>query len=276
MQRAHIRTLCFSLGLAATAAAQEQAAGDRVAVPLTDASRPATIKAHLVNGGITVKGTDTKEVVVEARPRTAARRRREQGESTGGMTRLVISSTGLAVTEDHNVVDISTSSHARAVDLVVTVPVKSSLRLASVNDGDIVVENVSGDIEVNNVNGNVTLTSVSGSAVAHALNGNLVASFREVTAGKAMSFSSMNGKVDVTFPADLKANVVLKSDNGEVLSDFDVKLDQGKKPVIQDGRDKGGKYRVQIEKAVYGTINGGGPEIQFKNFNGNIYIRKAK
>jgi DUF4097 and DUF4098 domain-containing protein YvlB len=244
-------------------------------VPLTDASRPATIKAHLVNGGITVKGTDTKEVVVEARPRTGRRRSRES-EKSEGMTRLVISSTGLTVTEDHNVVDIGTSSHARAVDLVLTVPVKSSLRLASVNDGDIVVENVSGDIEVNNVNGNVTLTSVSGSGVAHALNGNLVASFREVTAGKAMSFSSMNGKVDVTFPADLKANVVLKSDNGEVLSDFDVKLDQGKKPVIQDGRDKGGKYRVQIEKAVYGTINGGGPEIQFKNFNGNIYIRKAK
>jgi hypothetical protein len=86
----------------------------------------------------------------------------------------------------------------------------------------------------------------------------------------------MNGKVDVAFPADFKANVVLKSDNGEVLSDFDVKLDQGKKPIIQDSRDKGGKYRVQVEKAVYGTINGGGPEVQFKNFNGNIYIRKAK
>jgi len=274
MRTAHIRTLCLGLSLAATAGAQETT-GDRVAVPLTDASRPATIKAHLVNGGITVKGTDTKEVVVEARPRTAVRRR-SRGESTDGMTRLVLTSTGLTVTEDHNVVDISAASHVRAIDLVVQVPVKSSLRLACVNDGDIVVENVSGELEINNVNGNVTLTSVSGSAVAHALNGNLIASFREVTAGKAMSFSSMNGKVDVAFPADFKANVVLKSDNGEVLSDFDVKLDQGKKPIIQDSRDKGGKYRVQVEKAVYGTINGGGPEVQFKNFNGNIYIRKAK
>jgi hypothetical protein len=26
---------------------------------------------------------------------------------------------------------------------------------------------------------------------------------------------------------------------------------------------------------VHGKINGGGPEIQFKDFNGNIYIRKA-
>jgi hypothetical protein len=26
---------------------------------------------------------------------------------------------------------------------------------------------------------------------------------------------------------------------------------------------------------VHGTINGGGPEIQFRNFQGQIYIRKA-
>jgi len=32
---------------------------------------------------------------------------------------------------------------------------------------------------------------------------------------------------------------------------------------------------VRIDKTVRGAINGGGPEYQFKNFNGNIYIRKA-
>jgi hypothetical protein len=30
-----------------------------------------------------------------------------------------------------------------------------------------------------------------------------------------------------------------------------------------------------VDKTVRGKINGGGPEIQFKDFNGNIYIRKA-
>jgi DUF4097 and DUF4098 domain-containing protein YvlB len=162
------------------------------------------------------------------------------------------------------------------VDLVISVPVKSSLKLGCVNSGDIAVENVSGELEVNNVNGSVTLTGVSGSAVAHALNGGVTAVFREITPGKAMSFSSMNGKIDVTFPADIKANVVIKSDNGDVLSDFEIRLDQNpRKPLVEDGRAQGGKYRVRFDKAVYGTINGGGPEIQFKNFNGNIYIRKA-
>jgi DUF4097 and DUF4098 domain-containing protein YvlB len=44
---------------------------------------------------------------------------------------------------------------------------------------------------------------------------------------------------------------------------------------VEDNRGKGGKYKVKIDKNVRGTINGGGQEIQFKNFNGNIYIRKA-
>jgi DUF4097 and DUF4098 domain-containing protein YvlB len=32
---------------------------------------------------------------------------------------------------------------------------------------------------------------------------------------------------------------------------------------------------VRIEKAMIGTINGGGPEIQFKTFNGGIYIHNG-
>ena len=48
-----------------------------------------------------------------------------------------------------------------------------------------------------------------------------------------------------------------------------------RQPVVEEGRS-GGKYRVRIDKTMYGLINGGGPEILFQTFNGNIYIRKAK
>jgi DUF4097 and DUF4098 domain-containing protein YvlB len=91
-----------------------------------------------------------------------------------------------------------------------------------------------------------------------------------------MSFSSMNGNIDVTFPADLKANVKMQSDRGEIFSDFEIKIrENSTQPIVEDSRSRNGKYRVRLDKAVYGAINGGGPEIQFKNFNGAIYIRKA-
>jgi DUF4097 and DUF4098 domain-containing protein YvlB len=92
-----------------------------------------------------------------------------------------------------------------------------------------------------------------------------------------MSFSTLNGDIDVTLPADTKAKVKMKSDNGEIYSDFDVRLDaSGRQPVVEDSRSGKGKYRVRFDKAMYGTINGGGPEMQFTTFNGNVYIHKAK
>jgi DUF4097 and DUF4098 domain-containing protein YvlB len=125
------------------------------------------------------------------------------------------------------------------------------------------------------VNGEVDLKNIGGSVVAHALNGHVVATFNRIDPSKSMAFSSLNGDIDVTFPPDLKANVSLRTDNGEVYSDFDVKvLPTSPQQTVEDDRGKSGKYRVKIDKNVRGTINGGGQEIQFKNFNGNIYIRK--
>jgi len=250
--------------------AQEPSGPDRFAVPLSDPSRPALVEARLISGGITVKGYDGKEVVVEARARS-----RESARSNSNMKRIIVSSTGLSVEEENNHVRINTDSYMRPIDLTISVPVHSSVKLSAVNDGNIVVNGVDGELDVNDVNGSVTLNNVSGSAVAHALNGRLLATFTRINQ-KPMAFSSLNGDIDVTFPADLKANLTLKSDRGEIFTDFDVQMQAAPvQQIVEDGRGQSGKYRVKIDKAVHGTINGGGPEYQFTNFNGTIYIRKA-
>jgi DUF4097 and DUF4098 domain-containing protein YvlB len=267
--------LCVAFA-AVQASAQTQAqtqtpsGADRVSVNLSDPTRPALVKASLLNGGITVKAYDGKEVVVEARARN-----HDSARSDSNMKRIVVSSTGLSVEEENNEVRISSDSVMRTIDLTISVPVHTSLKLSSVNSGDIVVTGVDGELDVNDVNGSVTLNNVSGSAVAHALNGRLLATFTRVNQ-KPMAFSSLNGDIDVTFPADLKANLSLKSDRGEIFSDFDVQV-QASAPqqIVEDGRGHGGKYLVKIDKAVHATINGGGLELQFTNFNGGIYIRTA-
>lgn len=265
---------CVALAAAPTLAqAQESSGPDRVAVTLTDPSRPALVKASLVNGGITVKAYDGKEVIVEARART---RERESGRSeSSNMKRIVVSSTGLSVEAENNEVHISTDSYMRPIDLTISVPVHTSLKLSAVNDGNIVVTGVDGEMDVNDVNGSVTLNNVSGSAIAHALNGRVLVTFNRVNQ-KPMAFSSLNGDIDVTFPPDLNANLSLKSDRGEIFSDFDVQVQaSASQPTVEDGRKNGGKYLVKIDKTVHGTIGRGGPEYQFTNFNGSIYIRKA-
>jgi DUF4097 and DUF4098 domain-containing protein YvlB len=259
-----------------SAAAEEQQgkqrAGDRVVVTLSDPARPSTIKASLINGGITVKAYDGKDIIVEAHPRN---REDSDDDDRPGPKRLNIATTVLNVEEENNQVNIGADAIQRAIDLVIQVPVHTSLHLRAVNDGDIMVSGVDGELDVDDVNGSVTLNKIAGSAVAHALNGKRLVSFTRINQ-KPMAFSSLNGDIDVTFPADLKANVSLRSDNGDVFSDFDVNMTpQSSQPVVEDGRSHGGKYKVKIDKTVRGTINGGGPEMQFTNFNGGIYIRKA-
>lgn len=250
-----------------------QAPDNRIAVPC-DPSRPVKLRAHLVSGGITVKGGDVKEIVVEARVRGHEESRGEG--RAAGMKHIPMTSTGLNIEAENNDVRVSTDSYQRTVDLTITVPTRTSLSLHTVNDGNILVTGVDGELDINDVNGEVDLKNIGGSVVAHALNGHVVATFNRVDPQKQMAFSSLNGDIDVTFPADLKANVSLRTDNGEVYSDFDVKVQPtAPQQTVEDNSGKGGKYRVKIEKNVMGTINGGGQEIQFKNFNGNIYIRKA-
>lgn len=258
--------------VAASASPQQQTAArpDRISVNLSDPARPGLVKASLINGGITVKAYEGKEIVVEARNHG-----REDEREEGGPKRLNIATTGLSVEEENNVVNINTESYARTIDLTISVPVHTSLHLRAINDGNIVVNGVDGEIDVDDINGSVTLNNISGSTVAHALNGKVLANFTRINQ-KPMAFSSLNGDIDVTFPADLKANVSIRSDRGEVFSDFDVQLrPTAAQPVVEDNRGHGGKYRVKIDKTVRGTINGGGPELQFTNFQGSIYIRKA-
>ncbi|HTB14099.1 MAG TPA: DUF4097 family beta strand repeat-containing protein [Bryobacteraceae bacterium] len=249
-----------------------QDSGDKVTIPFRDASAPKTLKVSLQNGSVTVKGYDGKDALIDTRARITGRERRPS-HVPEGMHRIDNDSMGLDVTEENNVITvIGTNSSAH---LTIEVPVQTNLVLRSVNGGAITVENISGSIDANHTNGGITVTNVSGSVLANTTNGNVTVSLNKVVGDKAMSFTSFNGRVDVTLPQDVKANVMMKTNNGEIWSDFDIKLTAGgKPPVVEDSRSSNGKYKVRLDRAMYGTINGGGPEMQFVTYNGSILIHK--
>lgn len=92
-----------------------------------------------------------------------------------------------------------------------------------------------------------------------------------------MSFNTFHGDVDVVLPSTLKANVKIKTTQGDVYSDF--KIIKTEKPNVvttEKDRDSDGRYRVVIEHGFYGTIGGGGPEFSFSTYDGDVFIRKAK
>lgn len=109
--------------------------------------------------------------------------------------------------------------------------------------------------------------------VANTVNGDIVVTFNKIDANAPMAFSTLNGDVNVTLPADTKANLKLKTDNGEIFSDFDVDVD--KTPGKTEKSSTPGLYKIKKEDWVYGKINGGGAEMLMKNMQGDIYLKKA-
>jgi hypothetical protein len=266
--------LLIALSLATAPVYGQDASSDRLVVNFSDPSRPGLLKVNLVNGGITVKSHTGKEVIVEGRS-IGNRNRRGPATTPDGLRRIDSGTAGVGIEEENNVMTISNRSFFGSERLEIQVPVKTNLNLRTVNGGNIVVEGVEGEIEVTNTNGGVVLNNVSGSVVAHATNGRVTASLREITTNKPMSFTSMNSNIDITLPSTAKANLKMRTDNGETYSDFDIQL-RPTAPTIEDGRNRGGLVRLRTDRTISGTINGGGPDLDIRTLNGNIYIRKAK
>ncbi|WP_026628836.1 DUF4097 family beta strand repeat-containing protein [Dyadobacter alkalitolerans] len=261
---------CFTSPSMAQTGTKEQ-----LVVPLTDPAKPGSLQVNLINGTIKVTGYSGNQVVIDAVVKGSEKPDKPKDEAAGGMKRITRNGgLELTATEEHNVVKLTTRMVNTTMLLEIKVPQKFGLKVGTVNNGDIVIENVSGEMEIQNVNGDITLTNIAGSAVANTINGTLKANFKTIDTTSPMAFSTLNGNVDVTIPASAKFNVKLKSDRGEIFSDFDVDVDKSAPQATRSSKD--GMYKVSIDDWVKGKINGGGSEIMMKNMNGNIYVRKAK
>ena len=264
----------LAMALAAPVAAQNRNGNvDTITIPFSGEGER-FVEAHLMHGGITVRGYDGDTVIVEA---TNGRFHREnkQEEDEKGLRTIRRSLTGLYAEEKDNRVTIGSKNLSGTIQLVIQVPFETSLKLGCMNQGDILVENVSGELDLENLNGKITVTDVSGTVLANALNRDIVATFDAVHPEKPMSFISLNGDIDVTLPADTKATLKMETFSGSIKTGFDIELVGDRRdPVVSDHRNAGGRYRVEIEQAVVGTINGGGPQFVFSSHNGEIRIRK--
>jgi hypothetical protein len=108
--------------------------------------------------------------------------------------------------------------------------------------------------------------------VATTYNGEIKVGFDKITEGTPMSFVTYNGDIDLTFPATLKASLKMKTQQGEIMTGFDVKLSAA--APVQKADSKGGTYKVTLDEWVRGDVGGGGPEFIMRNYNGDILIRK--
>jgi len=251
------------------AAAQDD---QRLVVPLSDPSRPAVLEVALFSGDIEVEGYDGSEVIVVA-DAPVHDPEREEAPRADGLRRVQTSSVGLTVEEGDNKVAVRMDFSPRNVDLQVRVPRRTSVHANLVNGGDISIEGVTGEHELQNVNGDVIAMDISGSAVLNSTNGDVRATFASVGNDRPMSFTSFNGDVDVALPANLAADLLVTSQQGDVFTDFEF-VEQQDPAAVERSGDAGGRYRVRMQRETRYEIGGGGRDIQLRTFNGDIMIRK--
>jgi hypothetical protein len=296
MKKMKIAGLVILSLLIGTNASGQSGTTEQLTVPLSNPGKPYSLKVQLVTGSIKVVGYDGKDIIINITP--GSNKDNNEGVTPGsnmnvnvnvtttlneeeksspyekGMKRITPSG-GYEVTakEADNNVTINTGNPMKALDLELKIPQDVKLKIGTVNDGEVTVENVRGELEVNNVNDKITLTNISGSVVANTVNGDVIVTFSSVDPKAPMAFSTLNGDVKVTLPADTKTNLKVKSDNGEVFSDFDIEID--KTPAKIDKTSEPGMYKIRKDDWVYGKVNGGGPEFMMKNMEGDIYIKKG-
>jgi hypothetical protein len=246
----------------------------QITVPLTNPGKPYKLEVGLVDGSITVTGYEGKDVIIEAQSEEG-KKGHDDDRGPGGMHRIGANGNAdINAQENNNDINVG-GSLGRKTNLVLKVPQnEGTFKIHTVNNGNIVISNVNGELEVNNVNGSIKMSNITGSVVATTVNGPVVVNFRSVDPKAAMAFSTLNGNVDITFPAGVKADVKLKSDRGDIFTDFDVVTEQ-RKPTVTHSDSKG-MYNLKIEDWVYGKIDGGGPQVMMKTTFGSIYIHKAK
>ncbi len=243
---------------------------DLFSVPLSDPGSPGKLVIDQISGSISVEGYEGSEVVIKASFESEDDHHSDH-DSKQGLKRISSTSLNISAEEKNNVVQVINEQWNRPTNLEVKVPQNFSLKLATVNDGDITVTGVNGEMEITNVNGEITLTAVSGSVITDTVNGDVKVDFIRITPGADMAFSSLNGDLDITFPNSLKADVKAKTDMGEIYTDFDLQISANEPEVSKNSSS--GTYKVKIEQWVRGKINGGGPEMLFKTFNGDIMIK---
>ena len=193
---------------------------DSASIKFSDATKPGTLKISVTNGDIHLKGADTDAVTVSTDLKPEEPAQRKDG------LRVLTSSSSYSLTEKNNIVSLSYGNDSWPTgggEFNITVPRNTAVIITSNFGGDVEIAGTTGNIEIKSLNGEVHLDDIDGAALVETMNGEIHATVHALHDGKALSFTSMNGEVDLHLPADAKANVRLRTHNGSILTDFDDK-----------------------------------------------------
>ncbi len=128
----------------------------------------------------------------------------------------------------------------------------------STGNGDVDVSNAKAAVRVTTGNGRVNIGTNEGPVEARTGNGDIEVTMSKLKANEDMTFSTGSGDVRVTLPAGYNGELEATTGNGDLRSDFDLKVQGRMNP-----------------RRVRATIGDGGPRLRLTTGNGRLEIRKG-
>jgi hypothetical protein len=251
--------------MAAPAAGQSE----QLVIRLTNPGLPGYLAFNNPKGSVKITGYDGQVILVNATLRYSGSGGRQDNT---GIHKIETKPFDLSAEEKSNRISLVCMSNNKTVDIDIKIPRKFSLKISSFDNGKIEIIRVSGNVEADNPFGDIILDNIAGSAVLNSVNGKIKAIFSSVDPTSPMMFTSLEGNIELYFPEKVNANIKLRSENGDLFSEFNIKPIRRQTEVKKNA--EGSVYSLEDWKV--GMLNNGGPEYFVSTFNGNIYLKKHK
>lgn len=128
----------------------------------------------------------------------------------------------------------------------------------STGNGDVDVRGARSSVRVSTGNGRVNVVTADGPVEVRTGNGDIDVGMSALKAKDDMTFSTGSGSIRVTLPAAYNGELEASTGNGELRSDFDLKIEGRMNP-----------------RHVRATIGTGGPKLKLTTGNGRLAILKS-
>lgn len=128
----------------------------------------------------------------------------------------------------------------------------------STGNGDVDVRGAKASVRVSTGNGRVNVGTTEGPVEVRTGNGDIDVTMTTLKAKDDMTFSTGSGEVRVTLPAGYNGELDATTGNGELRSDFDLKIEGRMNP-----------------RHIRATIGEGGPRLRMTTGNGRLEVRKG-
>lgn len=264
--RMSINRKCFLLlSFISVCAIQVKGQPEELIISLENPGQHGQLVFENPRGSISVEGYEGDYVLVEAIARNASEQRKVAPE---GMILLQQKQIDLRAESKGNNIQLFSESET-TVDFEIKVPRDFSLKLSSLDRGEIYTARIDGEIEIENRGGGVSLDNIRGNCVVSTIYGNISTDIGMLKEDATIMLTSYEGSIEIFMSGSESADFMLKSNKGSLFSEHEIKIKDSE--VMVNEKYGGREYR--IISWTSGTMNGGGGNVISSSYSGDIFIR---